>query len=98
MRRATAGRYVQSAGEAGKITCEPDIADNPPDEIRCRAGGQRKEEAKKISQLKASYGGGICYLVFLCGYFDSGYLGYEAADGIDWIWEHRINDFDQLGL
>ena len=21
------------------------------------------------------------------GYFDSGYLGYEAAEGIDWIWE-----------
>ena len=59
---------------------------------------RRKEEAKKISQLKASYGTGICYMVFLCGYFDSGYLGYEAADGIDWIWEHRIEDFDQLGL
>ncbi len=59
---------------------------------------RRKEEAKKISRLKASYGAGICYMVFLCGYFDSGYLGYEAADGIDWIWEHRIEDFDQLGL
>jgi type II restriction enzyme len=59
---------------------------------------RRKEEAKKISQLKASYGAGICYVVFLCGYFDSGYLGYEAADGIDWIWEHRIEDLDQLGL
>ncbi len=59
---------------------------------------RRKEEAKKISQLKGSYGESICYLVFLCGYFDSGYLGYEAADGIDWVWEHRMNDFDQLGL
>jgi len=59
---------------------------------------RRKEEAKKISQLKASYGGSITYLVFLCGYFDSGYLGYEASDGIDWVWEHRIEDFDQLGL
>lgn len=59
---------------------------------------RRKEEAKKISQLKTSYGGSIAYLVFLCGYFDSGYLGYEASDGIDWVWEHRIEDFDQLGL
>ena len=59
---------------------------------------RRKEEAKKISQLKATDGPNICYIVFLCGYFDSGYLGYEAADGIDWIWEHRIEDFDQLGL
>ena len=59
---------------------------------------RRKEEAKKISQLRATFGDSITYLVFLCGYFDSGYLGYEAADGIDWIWEHRIDDFDQLGL
>lgn len=59
---------------------------------------RRKEEAKKIAQLKATYGNGICYVVFLCGYFDSGYLGYEPADLIDWVWEHRISDFDQLGL
>ena len=59
---------------------------------------RRKEEAKKISQLKASYGENIIYLVFLCGYFDSGYLGYEAADGIDWVREHRIEDFEQVGL
>jgi hypothetical protein len=59
---------------------------------------RRKEEAKKFSQLKATYGEDICYVVFLCGYFDSGYLGYEAADGIDWVWEHRITDFEQLGV
>jgi hypothetical protein len=59
---------------------------------------RRKEEAKKISQLKATYGKDICYIVFLCGYFDSGYLGYEAADGIDWVWEHRIEDLEQLGI
>ncbi len=59
---------------------------------------RRKEEAKKISQLKATFGEDICYLVFLCGYFDGGYLGYEAADGIDWVWEHRIEDFEQLGI
>ncbi len=59
---------------------------------------RRKEEAKKISQLKTTYGEDICYIVFLCGYFDSGYLGYEAADGIDWIWEHRIEDLAQLGI
>lgn len=59
---------------------------------------RRKEEAKKISQLKATYGQDICYMVFLCGYFDSGYLGYEAADGIDWIWEHKIEEMEQLGI
>jgi hypothetical protein len=59
---------------------------------------RRKEEAKKISQLKTTFGDNVCYLVFLCGYFDAGYLGYEAQDGIDWVWEHRIKDFDQLGI
>ena len=59
---------------------------------------RRKEEAKKISQLKATYGEDVCYIVFLCGYFDTGYLGYEAGDGIDWVWEHRIEDFEQLGI
>jgi hypothetical protein len=59
---------------------------------------RRKEEAKKISQLKATFGEGICYVLFLCGYFDSGYLGYEAAEGIDWIWEHRIEDFERLEI
>ena len=59
---------------------------------------RRKEEAKKISQLKDTFGNDVCYVVFLCGYFDAGYLGYEAQDGIDWIWEHRIGDFEQLGI
>jgi type II restriction enzyme len=59
---------------------------------------RRKEEAKKSSQLKATYGDDACYVVFLCGYFDSGYLGYEAADLIDWVWEHRLDDFEQLGV
>jgi hypothetical protein len=25
-------------------------------------------------------------------------LGYEAAEGIDWVWEHRIDDLLKLGL
>jgi hypothetical protein len=56
---------------------------------------RRKEEAQKYAQLKAMHGDKICYLLFLCGYFDSGYLGYEAAEGIDWIWEHRISDLEK---
>lgn len=38
----------------------------------------------------------IDFLLFLCGYFEPGYLGYEAAEGIDWVWEHRPNDFQAL--
>ena len=57
---------------------------------------RRKEEAAKMQQIKNTYGNTVSYSLFLCGYFDSGYLGYEAAEGIDWIWEHRISDMDSF--
>ena len=59
---------------------------------------RRKEEAAKMGQLRLTYGDDVRFVLFLCGYFDSGYLGYEAAEGIDWVWEHRIDDFEELGL
>jgi len=59
---------------------------------------RRKEEAVKISQLRRTYGSSVQFILFLCGYFDSGYLGYEAAEGIDWVWEHRIDDLKKCGL
>src|SRR5579863_1041717 len=59
---------------------------------------RRKEEAIKINYLKATHGKGVVFVLFLCGYFDAAYLGYEAAEGIDWIWEHRTQDLDQLGI
>ena len=59
---------------------------------------RRKEEATKIHQLRATYGPETKLVLFLCGYFDSGYLGYEAAEGLDWVWEHRIDDLLELGL
>jgi hypothetical protein len=59
---------------------------------------RRKEEATKINQLKATYGDSVVFVLFLCGYFDAAYLGYEAAEGIDWVWEHRIEEIDQLGI
>lgn len=59
---------------------------------------RRKEEAVKFSQLKRTYGDDIKFFLFLCGYFDSGYLGYEAAEGIDWVWEHRIDDLSLFDL
>jgi hypothetical protein len=59
---------------------------------------RQKEEAHKMAQLKSTYGKDVCYGLFLCGYFDSGYLGCEAAEGIDWVWEHRIDDLALCGL
>jgi hypothetical protein len=104
---------VLTGNEAHKVFVSVDVLIQPrvprpnrlPIMVEAKSAGdftntnkRRKEEAKKISQLKATFGDEICYVVFLCGYFDSGYLGYEAADGIDWVWEHRIDDFEQLGL
>jgi hypothetical protein len=59
---------------------------------------RRKEEATKIHQLQAAYGLSVPFVLFLCGYFGSDYLGYEAAEGLDWVWEHRIDDLAELGL
>ncbi len=81
------------------------IVGDMPILIECKSAGdftntnkRRKEEATKIEQLKSTYGKSIEFILFLCGYFDSGYLGYEAAEGIDWIWEHRITDFQKVGI
>ena len=77
----------------------------PPLLIEAKSAGdfanvnkRRKEEAMKMSLLRQTYGDGVRYGLFLCGYFDSGYLGYEAAEGIDWVWEHRIDELEQFGL
>jgi len=59
---------------------------------------RRKEEAMKMNQLRGTYGSKVRFNLFLCGYFDSGYLGYEAAEGIDWVWEHRIDDMALFGI
>lgn len=76
--------------------------------IECKSAGdftntnkRRKEEAVKAEQLKKTFGGDVEFVLFLCGYcgyFDSAYLGYEAAKGIDWIWEHRIADLEKAGV
>ncbi len=73
--------------------------------IECKSAGdftntnkRRKEEAIKAAQLRNTFGKDCTLYLFLCGYFDSGYLGYEAAEGIDWVWEHRIGDLELLGI
>lgn len=73
--------------------------------IECKSAGdfantnkRRKEEDTKVTQLRGTYGDDIILYLFLCGYFDSTYLGYEAANHMDWIWEHRISDLRELGI
>ena len=57
---------------------------------------RRKEEAQKFTQLRNEFGDAVRFVLFLCGYFEPGYLGYEASEGIDWVWEHRIDDLAQV--
>ncbi len=72
--------------------------------VECKSAGdyantnkRRKEEDTKVTQLRATYGDITLYL-FLCGYFDATYLGYEAANHMDWIWEHRVEDFQEVNV
>lgn len=102
---------VKLGSNEHKVNIPVDVVIRPKDKkrkpvlIEAKSAGdftntnkRRKEEAMKYAQLKSTYGDDMPFLLFLCGYFDSGYLGYEAAEGIDWIWEHRMSDFDLLNL
>ena len=104
---------VQQAGSIKDINIPVDAVIKPltakPDDlpllIEAKSAGdftntnkRRKEEAVKIIQLKHTYGPTVRFVLFLCGYFDAPYLGYSAAEGIDWVWEHRIDDFAKMGL
>jgi hypothetical protein len=106
-------RMVVVAGDPHRVKIPVDVviqpkrlsADRIPVLIEAKSAGdftnvnkRRKEEATKIRQIRGSYGKKARFVLFLCGYFDSGYLGYEAAEGIDWVWEHRIEDLAKLGL
>jgi hypothetical protein len=106
-------RYNLSVGSAMKVNIPVDVVVQPkiPHKdrlailIEAKSAGdftntnkRRKEEAMKMHQLRSTYGDSIRLVLFLCGYFGSDYLGYEAAEGIDWVWEHRIDDLLKLGL
>jgi hypothetical protein len=105
-------RMNVAAGKGRKVNIPVDLVAQPisgrqklPVLIEAKSAGdftntnkRRKEEATKIHQLHETYGPGVRYVLFLCGYFGSDYLGYEAAEGLDWVWEHRVGDMAKLGL
>ncbi len=88
------------------IAIQPTAAEQETMLVEAKSAGdftntnkRRKEEAEKVHRLRNSYGEEqIEYVLFLCGYFDCGYLGYEAGEKIDWVWEHRIRDFEEFGI
>lgn len=53
---------------------------------------RRKEESDKHDALKRAHGDNAVFLLQLFGYFGHSYLGFEAAAGIDWAWDHRLSD------
>ncbi len=104
---------VMRAGKATPIALPIDVAIMPqqsnagdaPLLMDARSSGdyaksnrRRIEDGAKLALLRGAYGAGARLVLFLSGYFDSGYLGYIAAEGIDWVWEHRVNDLAGLDL
>lgn len=53
---------------------------------------RRKEESDKHEALRRTYGDDAIFLLQLFGYFGPPYLGFEASAGIDWAWDHRLDD------
>lgn len=104
---------VPAINQSGRVNIPVDIVIQPrsprpdlmPILIEAKSAGdftnvnkRRKEEAQKVHQIRATYGQDVPFFLFLCGYFDAGYLGYSASEGIDWIWEHRLADLDGVGI
>jgi hypothetical protein len=114
LRMGVVGVQVDRSGKEKKVNIPIDVVIQPhkprrhrvPILVECKSAGdftnvnkRRKEEAAKIGQIhKAPETLEAEFILFLCGYFNGQYLGYEAFEGIDWIWEHRIEDMDHLGL
>ena len=95
--------FVNTPIDVAIMPLDPSI--DKPVLIECKSAGdfantnkRRKEEDTKVTQLRGTYGDDVVLYLFLCGYFDSSYLGYEAANHMDWIWEHRIEDMEGLGI
>lgn len=57
---------------------------------------QRDADAEKLHDLRMTYGESVPYVLMLGGSYDPGYLGTQAAEGIDWVWQHRLNDLDAV--
>ena len=95
------------------VTVQVDIVIKPkasdpealPILMECKSAGdfanvnkRRKEEADKHSNLVRKHGPEVQYVIYLSGYFGKAYLTYESAAGIRWIWHHRVDDMEKLGL
>lgn len=101
-------RNVPYKNENGEVVNLPvDCAVNPGDGrpvalIEMKSAGdftnvnkRRKEEAAKAVGVRREHGSDAVFLLQLFGYFNEGYFRFEASAGIDWAWDHRIEDFGE---
>lgn len=52
---------------------------------------------QKRRAIEMTYGESVRYVLMLGGTYDAGCFGMLAAEGIDWVWQHRVGDLEQLG-
>lgn len=60
---------------------------------------RQKEEAQKVDNVRRKWqkpGERLNFVLLLGGTVPRRYLEVEAGSGLDWIWEHRIQDLDGL--
>jgi hypothetical protein len=58
----------------------------------------RDEHFDTVHGLRMTYGDDVPFALMLGGYFGADYLGTQAAEGVDWIWQHRLDDLSHLGI
>jgi hypothetical protein len=46
--------------------------------------------------LRMTYDDDVPFMLMLGGYLGGDYLGTQAAEGIDWVWQHRLSDLDRV--
>ena len=73
--------------------------------IECKSAGdytnvnkRQKEEAAKYQNLQRKHGQGLTYALYLSGYFDQKFRDDEAASGFTFIWHHRHQELEKLGI
>jgi hypothetical protein len=73
--------------------------------LRAQSRGSFAESARmRLSHrsaaraLRITYGRSMPFLLLLGGYTGAAYLGAQAAEGIDWVWQHRVADLHVFGV
>jgi hypothetical protein len=73
------------------LIIETKLSENTASSIR-----SAKRDARKFATFKEHLEKNVKFMLLLCGYFDGYYLGPQAAEGIDWVWQHRLNDLSVM--